>query len=128
MVKNLPTNARDAGDAGLIPGWGRSPGVGNGNPLQYSCLENPMDRGAWRATVHGGSQRVRHGLVTKHTQWLCRLLYDLIIGIHLPSVRMQYSHQMDIYIICLFFSFASEFVSFRENVVRLSHIDLQWLC
>ena len=53
MVKNLPTNARDAGDAGLIPGWGRSPGVGNGNPLQYSCLENPMDRGAWRATVHG---------------------------------------------------------------------------
>ena len=75
-----------------------------------------------------GSQRVRHGLVTKHTQWLCRLLYHLIIGIHLPSVRMQYSHQMDIYIICLFFSFASEFVSFRENVVRLSHIDLQWLC
>ena len=53
MVKNLPTNARDAGDAGLIPGWGRSPRVGNGNPLQYSCLENPMDRGAWRATVHG---------------------------------------------------------------------------
>ena len=53
MVKNLPTNARDAGDAGLIPGWGRSPGVGNGNPLQYSCLENLMDRGAWRATVHG---------------------------------------------------------------------------
>ena len=53
MVKNLPTNARDAGDAGLIPGWGRSPGVGNGNPLQYSCLENLMDRGAWRAIVHG---------------------------------------------------------------------------
>ena len=49
-VKNVPANA---GDAGLIPGSGRSPGGGNGNPLQYSCLENPMDRGAWRATVHG---------------------------------------------------------------------------
>ena len=40
------------GDLGLIPGWGRSPGEGNGNPLQYSCLENPMDRGAWPVTVH----------------------------------------------------------------------------
>ena len=43
----------NAGDAGLIPGSGRSPGEGNGNSLQYSCLENPMDRGAWWATVHG---------------------------------------------------------------------------
>ena len=43
----------NAGDPGLIPGLGRSPGEGNGNPLQYSCLENPMDGGAWRATVHG---------------------------------------------------------------------------
>ena len=47
--KNLPANA---GDPGLIPGSGRSPGEGNGNPLQYSCLENPMDGGAWWATVH----------------------------------------------------------------------------
>ena len=46
-------SASNAGDLGLIPGSGRSPGEGNGNPLQYSCLENPMDRGAWRATVHG---------------------------------------------------------------------------
>ena len=50
MVKNPPANA---GDVGLIPGWGRSPGGGNGNPLQYSCLENPMDRGVWWVTVHG---------------------------------------------------------------------------
>ena len=49
MVKNAPFNAIDTGS---IPGWGRAPG-GNGNPLQYSCLENPMDRGAWQATVHG---------------------------------------------------------------------------
>ena len=46
-------SACSAGDPGLVPGLGRSPGEGNGNPLQYSCLENPMDRGAWQATVHG---------------------------------------------------------------------------
>ena len=46
-------SAYNAGDAGLIPGWGRSPGDGNGYPLQYSCLENPVDRGAWWATGHG---------------------------------------------------------------------------
>ena len=49
VVKKLPTNA---GDAGLIPGLGRSPGGGHGNPLRYSCLENFMDRGAWQATDH----------------------------------------------------------------------------
>ena len=52
MVKNPPANARDAREAGSIPGSGRSPGGGQGNPLQHSCLENPMHRGAWRATVH----------------------------------------------------------------------------
>ena len=52
MVKNLPANAGASGDLGSIPGSGRSPGGGNGNSLQYSCLENPMDRGAWKATVH----------------------------------------------------------------------------
>ena len=53
MVKNLPTNTGDIRDASSIPGLGRSPGGGNGNPLQYSYLENPMDRGAWQAIVHG---------------------------------------------------------------------------
>ena len=53
VVKNLPVNAGDLRDVGSIPGWGRFPGEGNSNPLQYSCLENPMDRGAWQATVHG---------------------------------------------------------------------------
>ena len=53
MVKNPPANAGDARDWGSIPGLGRSPGQGNGNSLQYSCLQNPMDRGVWRATVHG---------------------------------------------------------------------------
>ena len=53
VLKNSPANAGDIRDTGSIPGSGRSPGGGHGNPLQYSCLENPMDRGAWRATVHG---------------------------------------------------------------------------
>ena len=53
MVKNPPAIARDVRVVGIIPGSGRYPGVGNGNPLQYSCLENPMDRGAWQAIVDG---------------------------------------------------------------------------
>ena len=53
VVKNLPANAGDVRDLDSIPGLGRSPGEGNGNPLQYSCLENPTDRSAWQATVHG---------------------------------------------------------------------------
>ena len=61
MVKNPPANAKDAG---LTPGSEKSPGGGNGSPLQYSCLGNPMDRGAWWATVYGVA-RVRNNLVTK---------------------------------------------------------------
>ena len=53
VVKNMPANAGDTRDMGSMPGSGRSPGGGNGTPLQYSCLGNPMDRGTWRATVHG---------------------------------------------------------------------------
>ena len=52
MLKNLPANVGDIRDSGLIPGLGISPGGGHGDPLQYSCLENPLDRGALRATVH----------------------------------------------------------------------------
>ena len=52
MIRNLPANAGAAGDTGSIPMLGKSPGGGNGNPLHYFCLENPMDRGAWQATVH----------------------------------------------------------------------------
>ena len=58
-IKNPSANAGDVRDVSSIPGSGRSPGEGRGNPLQYSCLENPMDRGVWWATVHG-SHRVRH--------------------------------------------------------------------
>ena len=62
VVRNAPANA---GDSGLIPGSGRSPGEENSNPLHYSCLGNLMDREAWRAAIHGVSKRVKHYLVTK---------------------------------------------------------------
>ena len=55
-VKDLPANAGDPRDAGSVPGLGRFPGEGNGNPLQYSYMESPIDRGAWQATVHRGSK------------------------------------------------------------------------
>ena len=56
VVKNLPANGGDTEDTNFIPGLGRFLGGGKGNPLQYSCLENPMGRGAWRATVHGATK------------------------------------------------------------------------
>ena len=63
MVKNPPASAEDARDTGLIPGLGRSPGGGNGNPVQYSCLGNPMDREAWQAAV-GGVTKIQTRLRT----------------------------------------------------------------
>ena len=68
VVKNLPANVGDTREVGLLSGLGRSLGKGNGNPLQYSCLENPMDRGAWRATVHG---------VAKSQTWLSDFTHSL---------------------------------------------------
>ena len=74
MVKNLPANAGDAGDMGLIPGLGGSPGGGNGNLLQYSCLGKPMNRGAWQATVQGGHKELKkHNLVIGH---VCKVIYS----------------------------------------------------
>ena len=83
VIKNLPTNAGDLRDMGSIPGSGRSPGGGHGNPLQYSCLENPLDRGAWRATVRR---------VTKSGTRLERL------GMHVYSTIL--SHPRDLSGLC----------------------------
>ena len=74
MVKNPPANAADTGDVGSIPGLERSPGGGHGNPLQYSCLENPMDRWAWRATVHGVAKELDMTEATKHSQYIYYIL------------------------------------------------------
>ena len=64
VVKNPPANARDARDLSLILGLGRPPREGNGNPFQYSCLGNPMNRGSWWAIILGVEKRVRHDLTT----------------------------------------------------------------
>ena len=71
-AKNPPVNIGDARDVGLIPGFGRFPGGGHGNPLQYSCQGNPMDRGAWRVTVHGvvKSQTPLSNWAHTHITWL----------------------------------------------------------
>ena len=70
MVTNLPANAGDTKDTGSIPGLGRSPGGGNGNPLQHSCLENPMDRGAWR-TIPWGCKELDMTEQLSELKWLC---------------------------------------------------------
>ena len=74
-----------AGDLGLIPGLERSPGEGNGNPLQYSCLENPMKRGVWQATVHGIA-RVEHDSVTKPPPPQDRELKDALKTVKIITV------------------------------------------
>ena len=76
VVKNLPANAGDIRDMGSIPKLRRSPGVGNGNPLQYSCLENPMDRGAWWPYTPQGYKESDMTEATKHRQRIHYTLYD----------------------------------------------------
>ena len=97
VVKNLPANAGDLRDVGLIPGSGRSLGGGHGNPLHYSCLENSMDRGAWRATVHG---------VTEWTQlkWLSMHACMHLVQLHLcpvPSKQCQVSFKIKNKLMCI---------------------------
>ena len=78
VAQRLKASACNAGDLGSIPGSGRSPGEGNGNPLQYSCLENPMDGGAWWATVHGvAKSRTRLNDFTFTFQGNCCLEHNL---------------------------------------------------
>ena len=68
-----------AGDVSLIPGLGRSPGEENGNPLQCSCLGNPMDRGVWQTTVHGVAKKSDHDLANKHQQNLITFLANILV-------------------------------------------------
>ena len=82
LVKNPPTNAGDTRDGVSLPGLGRSTGVGNGNPLQYSCLENSMDRGSWWATVHGATKSL--------TQLSTHTIGDLIYN--QSSIPLSSSH------------------------------------
>ena len=83
VVKNLPANARDTRDMGSIPWSERSPGVGNGNPLQYSCLENPMDRGAWWATVHGVTKSQTELTMSMNVESLLRYFKISYLIVHI---------------------------------------------
>ena len=90
VVKNLPANAGDAGDIGLISRFRRSPGEGNGTPLQYSCLENPMDGGAWKAAVHGiteGRTRLSNFTFTFHFHTLEKEMatYSSVLAWRIPG-------------------------------------------
>ena len=76
MVKNPPANAIDAGDSSSVPGSGRSLGGGNDNPLQYFCWDNPMDRGAWWATVHGATKS-------------CTRLNDFTLTFHFHALEKE---------------------------------------
>ena len=86
VVRNLLANSGDARDVSLISGLGRCPGGGKGHPLQYSCFENPMDRGAWQASVHKVA-RVGYELVTEHA---CTYLFDLFF----PGDSSKWSIQL----------------------------------
>ena len=83
VVKNPPANAGDIRDMGSIPGSGRSSGAGHGNLLQYSCLENPMDRGAWWATVH----RIAESEMTEVTEHACTQLYKTDVSVTILQIR-----------------------------------------
>ena len=104
-LKNKQRSTCHAGDLGSIPGWRRSPGGGNGNPLWYSCLENPMDRGAWWAPVHGGlivSDMTEHictqnVLITSFSVKLTLLAFFLLLLEPQSSVLSQYLGLMGMY-------------------------------
>ena len=78
----MPANVRDAGDTGSLPGSGRSPGEGNGHPLQYSCLDNLMDRGAWWDTVHGVTE-------SDATERACTETHEMITIVSLVNIHTQ---------------------------------------
>ena len=146
MVKNLPANARDLRDLSLIPGSGRFPGEGHGNPLQNSCLENLMDRRSWWAIVHSVSKEVDMTEATKHTrldsrgnslvvQWLglCTLTAEglyLIPGWELRSHKLSSRakrekkrlHSRDSYtILCLYIKKWVNFKIWEIYLIKLSN-------
>ena len=90
----MPANAGAAGHAGSIPGLGRAPGGGTGNPLQYSCLENPMDRGAWPATVHGIAESDMTEM-TEHTYVLYYMYVSVLYYIYIIMYNTR-SHSGDL--------------------------------
>ena len=112
-------SACNAGNTGLIPGLGRSPGEVNGNPLQYSCLENPTNRGAWRATVHGVSKNQTWLSTTHSTSWLYQFTFP-------PTVQegLLFSTSSPAFIVCRCFG---DGLSDRCAVITLCSFDFSFL-
>ena len=140
VVKSWPANAGGAEDKGLIPGSGRSPGGENGNPLQYSCLESPMDRAAWRAIVHNDAKNQ-----IWLSDWACTHIKPLLFHIHMnffsplwspkplpPTSSLVFSWELDLRALVLLLSYSFSWVfpkytcyeSFFFSSVNLSHINL----
>ena len=91
MVKNLPASVGNIRDTGLIPGSGRSPREGYGNLLQYSCLENPMDRGAWQATVHGVSKsQTQVNWLSTHSTLISESIFVSLIQSYVSSAIISH--------------------------------------
>ena len=132
VIKNLPANAGDIEDASLIPGLGRSPGGGHGNPLQCSCLENPMDRGAWWATVHGVSpwgtvHGVRHNWAAEHIHRVTWRKWGTV------GVKMTAAGALrllrHLYTTLLFHNYSSLVSSLRKaSSCLLTRIWMNWKC
>ena len=119
VMKKLPASAGDARDVHSVPDLGRSPGEGNGNPFQYSCLENPMDRGAWRATVH----RVPKSQ-TRLSNWACTHTYACVyvcVNPHMAvciyvSVYMHVKKEQFWSLDCQVRVFCLAYISFKEPI------------
>ena len=113
MVKNPPANAGDIRDAGLISASGKSPGERNGHPLHYSCLENPMDRTAWQATVHGIAESDTNDLAYTHKK---EYTMHWQIYLELQSSKRNRS------LICLL---PGRWLYFQNKVLDLSHVTTE---
>ena len=118
VVKNLPANAGGIRDAGSIPGFGRSPGWGHGNPFQYSCLENPVDRGTWQAVVHG---------VAKSQTWLKQpnTYTHNIAGIFRSTVQSKKNITLGFYVwrpIAWLTSRKSKILEYRDLGLKTTHV------
>ena len=120
VVKNPLANSGDLRDSGSIPGWGRSPGRGHGNPLQDSCLENPRDRGAWWATVHGVTEsRARLSNTRTHWKKCCSSFTQLVTWPSWVWLPVPYPAEMRLWLGDMFHSHEDVFFSLR--VLLFSH-------
>ena len=122
VVKNLPVSAGDVRDSGLIPGLGRSSGGGHGNPVQYSCLENPMDRGAWWVSVH----RVAKGQ-TQQSNWASMLVLFVLIDVK-TEIRTPRQNLARVQIVSDWQSWNSVFRSFDFRCNILNNIYMTFCC